>query len=156
VSENLARVAATADQILAAVNKDSGLMVELKTIYAQEAGLHGQVLEEKDLTDAAVEARLRQDLRLRMLATKLLQRYGYLLPRINPDSDMAEEHAIYLRQKAAEMQRAAARQEFAGQLPLTQAGGCDPRADLSCLAGQSGTGQTGAGGTGSGASLDSL
>jgi polysaccharide export outer membrane protein len=138
VSENLARVAATADQILAAVNKDSGLMVELKAIYAQEAGLHGQVLEEKDLTDAAVEARLRQDLRLRMLATKLLQRYGYLLPRINPDSDMAEERTLYMRQKAQDMQRTAARQEFTGQLPLAQAAGCDPRADLSCTAGQAG------------------
>jgi protein involved in polysaccharide export with SLBB domain len=133
----MARVTATADQILAAVNRDSGLMVELKTIYAQEAGLNGQVLEEKDLTDAAVEARLRQDLRLRMLATKLLQRYGYLLPRINPDSDLAEEHTLYLRQKAQEMQRAAARQELGGQFPLTQAAGCDPRTDLSCLAAQS-------------------
>src|SRR5260370_6479712 len=56
VSENLARVTASADQILAALNKDSGLMVELKTLYAREAGLQGQVLEEKDLTDAAVEA----------------------------------------------------------------------------------------------------
>ena len=139
VSENVARVAATADQILAAVNKDSGLMVELKTIYAQEAGLNGQVLEEKDLTDAAVEARLRQDLRLRMLATKLLQRYGYLLPRINPDSDLAEEHTLYLRQKAQEMQRAATRQELGGQFPLAQTAGCDPRTDLSCLAAQSST-----------------
>ncbi len=56
VSENLARVTASADQILAALNKDSGLMVELKTLYAREAGLQGQVLEENDLTDAAVEA----------------------------------------------------------------------------------------------------
>lgn len=149
VSENLARVAATADQIFAAVNRDSGLMVELKAIYAQEAGLHGQVLEEKDLTDAAVEARLRQDLRLRMLATKLLQRYGYLLPRINPDSDMAEERMLYMRQKAADMQRVAARQDFAGQLPLAQAAGCDSRADLSCLAGQ--TGAMGVGSPNSGA-----
>jgi protein involved in polysaccharide export with SLBB domain len=146
VSENLARVAATADQILAAVNKDSGLMVELKAIYAQEAGLHGQMLEEKDLTDAAVESRLRQDLRLRMLATKLLQRYGYLLPRINPNSDMADERMLYLRQKAQDMQRAAARQELAGQLPLAQAAGCDPRGDLSCLAVE-----TSAPGAGSGA-----
>jgi protein involved in polysaccharide export with SLBB domain len=145
VAENLARVAATADQILAAVNKDSGLMMELKTLYAQEAGLHGQILEEKDLTDAAVEARLRQDLRLRMLATKLLQRYGYLLPRVNPDSDMAEERMLVLRQRMADVQRAAARQEFAGQLPFAQAAGCDPRADLTCLAGQMGSGGTGSG-----------
>jgi protein involved in polysaccharide export with SLBB domain len=140
VSENLARVTASADQILAALNKDSGLMVELKTLYAREAGLQGQVLEENDLTDAAVEARLRQDLRLRMLATKLLQRYGYLLPRINPDSDMAEERMLILRQKAQDIQRAAARQELAGQLPLGQTAGCDPRADLACLAGQMGSG----------------
>ena len=138
VSENLARVTATADQILGVLNRDSGLMVELKAIYAQEAGLQGQVLEEKDLTDSAVEARLRQDLRLRMLATKLLQRYGYLLPRINPDSDMADERMLYMRQKAQDMQRAGARQDFAGQLPLAQGAGCDPRADLSCLAGQAG------------------
>jgi polysaccharide export outer membrane protein len=147
VSENLARVAATADQILAALNKDSGLMVEFKTVYAREAGQHGEMLEEKDLTDAAVESRLRQDLRLRMLATKLLQRYGYLLPRINPDSDMAEEHMLYLRQKAADMQRAAARQELAGQYPLAQAAGCDPRTDLSCLAGQAGALGAAGGGT---------
>jgi polysaccharide export outer membrane protein len=138
VSENLAHVAATADQILAAVNRDSGLMVELKTIYAKEAGLHGQVLEEKDLSDAAVEAQLRQDLRLRMLATKLLQRYGYLLPRINPDSDMADERMLVLRQKSQDMQRAAARQELTGQLPFGQAAACDPRVDPSCLAQQAG------------------
>src|SRR5258708_25112883 len=113
-------------------------MVELKTLYAQEAGLQGQVLEEKDLTHAAVEARLRQDLRLRMLATKLLQRYGYLLPHINPDSDLADERMLYIRQETADNQRAAAREEFAGELPLAQAAGCDPRAGLTCLAGRHG------------------
>jgi polysaccharide biosynthesis/export protein len=129
VAENLAHVAATADQIIGVLTRDSGLMVEMKALYAKEAGLQGQLLEESDLTDAAITERLRQDLRLRMLATKLVQRYGYLLPRLNPDSDMAEERVLYLRQKAAEMQRTAA---LGGAgLPT---GGCDPRADLSCLA----------------------
>src|SRR5258708_34658074 len=93
-------------------------MVELKTIYAREAGLHGQVLEEKDLSDAAVEAQLRQDVRLRMLATKLLQRYGYLLPRINPDSDMAGQTMLVLRQKNQDMARAATRRQMSRPLPL--------------------------------------
>src|SRR5256714_11328922 len=129
VAENLARVAATADQIIGVLTRDSGLMVEMKTLYAKEAGLQGQLLEESDLTDSAITERLRQDLRLRMLATKLVQRYGYLLPRLNPDSDMAEERVLYLRQKAAEMQRTAA----LGGAGVPGAG-CDPRADLSCLA----------------------
>jgi protein involved in polysaccharide export with SLBB domain len=128
VAENLAHVAATAEQIIGVLTRDSGLMVEMKTLYAREAGLQGQILEESDLTDAAITERLRQDLRLRMLATKLLQRYGYLLPRVNPDSDMAEERVLYLKQKAMEMQRTAA----LGGLPAT--GACDPRTDLSCLA----------------------
>src|SRR5258708_13481582 len=58
---------------------------------------------------------------------------------------MAEERMLILRQKAQDMQRAAARQELAGQLPFAQAAGCDPRADLSCLAGQMGSGGVAAG-----------
>lgn len=133
ISENLARVAASADQILAILNRDSGLMVELKALYAQEAGLHGQLLEESDLTDAAVSDRLRQDLRLRMLATKLLQKYGYLLPHINPDSDLAAEHALMLRQRAQEMQRAANREALADQGSLMEStSSCDPRTQPNC------------------------
>src|SRR5258708_17873586 len=99
-------------------------MVELKTLYAREAGLQGQVLEENDLTDAAVEARLRQDLRLRMLATQLLQRHGYLLPRINPDSDNGGGLMLILRQKAQGMQHEAARQELPGQRARAPDTGC--------------------------------
>ncbi len=87
ISDNLDRVAASADQILAVVNNQAGLMVELKRLLAQDAGASGQILEESDLTDVAVTARLRSDLRARVLATHLLQRYGYLVPRANPDSD---------------------------------------------------------------------
>ena len=102
VAENLARVAASAEQILGVLNKVSGLMMEFMTLYAQQAGLQGQLLEEADLTDSAISDKLRQDVRLRLLATKLLQRYGYLLPRLNPDSDLAEERMLLLRQKAQE------------------------------------------------------
>jgi hypothetical protein len=38
VSDNLDRVAASADQILEVVNKEAGLMVELKRLLAQDAG----------------------------------------------------------------------------------------------------------------------
>src|SRR5260370_39220575 len=83
ISDNLDRVAASADQILEVLNKESGLMVELKRLLAQAARASGQILEESDLTDVSVAERLRSDLRARVLATRLLQRYGYLVPRVN-------------------------------------------------------------------------
>jgi polysaccharide biosynthesis/export protein len=94
ISDNLDRVAASADQILAVVNNQPGLMVELKRLLAQDAGASGQILEESDLTDVAVTARLRSDLRARVLATHLLQRYGYLVPRANPDSDLEAKQRV--------------------------------------------------------------
>jgi len=94
ISDNLDRVAASADQILAVVNNQAGLMVELKRLLAQDAGASGQILEESDLTDGAVTQRLRSDLRARVLATRLLQRYGYLVPRANPDSDLETKQRL--------------------------------------------------------------
>src|SRR5215469_3317222 len=87
ITDNLDRVAASANQILEVLNKEAGLMVELKRLIAKEAGISGQILEESDLTDLAVADRLRSDLRTRVIATHLLQRYGYLVTRVNPDSD---------------------------------------------------------------------
>ncbi|MBA0086094.1 MAG: hypothetical protein HRJ53_13985, partial [Acidobacteria bacterium Pan2503] len=83
VTENLKRVAATTEQILEILNRDVGLMVELKRWIAQDAGESGQVLEESDLNDNALAQRLNQDLRTRVIATRLLRRYGYLLPQLN-------------------------------------------------------------------------
>ncbi|HKN73511.1 MAG TPA: SLBB domain-containing protein, partial [Terriglobales bacterium] len=100
ISDNLEKAAASADQILEVVNKEAGLMVEFKRLLAQDAGASGQILEESDLTDGAVADRLRSDLRVRVLATRLLQRYGYLVPRLNPDSDVAAEQK---RQERAQM-----------------------------------------------------
>ena len=100
ISNNLEKAAASADQILGVVNKEPGLMVEFKRLLAQDAGASGQILEESDLTDAAVADRLHSDLRARVLATRLLQRYGYLVPRLNPDSEVAAEQK---RQERAQM-----------------------------------------------------
>jgi hypothetical protein len=106
VKDNLNRVAATPEQILEVLNKDSGLMVEFKQLLAQDAGTGGQIVEESDLSGVAVADRLRQDLRIRVLATRLLRHYGYLLPRVNPDSDLAVEHNLVLRERAKEIERA--------------------------------------------------
>src|SRR6266436_2336647 len=134
ISDNLDRVAASADQILAVVNNQAGLMVELKRLLAQDAGASGQILEESDLTDGAVTERLRSDLRARVLATRLLQRFGYLVPRLNPDSDLEAEQKLVRQERAQILARAAERRDSLGE--TTTAGrnaGCDPRTDSECV-----------------------
>ena len=61
VTENLKRVAASAEQILEILNPNTGLMAELKRWIAQDAGESGQVLEESDLNDSALAQRVNQD-----------------------------------------------------------------------------------------------
>jgi polysaccharide biosynthesis/export protein len=133
VKDNLDRVAGTPEQILEALNKDSGLMVEFKQLLAREAGTVGQIVEESDLSDAAIADRLRQDLRTRVLATRLLRRYGYLLPKLNPDSDLAAEHNLVLRERAKEIERASERRDPAADQPrIEQTDACDSPRSAQC------------------------
>src|SRR5258708_2813411 len=111
ISDNLDRAAASADQILEVLNREAGLMVEMKRLLAQDAGASGQILEEADLTDGAVAERLRSDLRARVLATRLLQRYGYLVPRLNPDSDLGAEQRLVRQERAQMLAHAAERRD---------------------------------------------
>jgi polysaccharide biosynthesis/export protein len=127
ISDNLDRVAASAEQILEVINKEAGLMVELKRLLAQDAGVSGQILEESDLTDGAVAERLHSDLRARVLATRLLQRYGYLLPKLNPDSDLEAEQKLLRQERAQMLARAAERHDRLGETTTTgRNAACDP------------------------------
>ncbi|MGB7284271.1 MAG: SLBB domain-containing protein [Candidatus Acidiferrum sp.] len=133
VTDNLDRVAASAPQILELLNKDAGLMVEFKRLLARDAGADGQILDEADLTDEAVSERLNEDLRARVLATRLLQRYGYLLPRVNPDSDLATEHNFILQDRAYAIAHAAERDTQSRALPpAMQTANCNPQASPDC------------------------
>jgi protein involved in polysaccharide export with SLBB domain len=115
VKDNLDRAAATPEQVLEALNKDPGLLLEFKQVLARDAGLSGQILEEADLSESAIADRLHIDLHSRILATALLRRYGYLMPRINPDSDLAAEHTLILRERAKEIERASASRKTAAE-----------------------------------------
>ena len=126
VADNLDRVAASAEQILDVVNREPGLMVELKRLLAQDAGASGQLLEESDLSEAATSERLHEDLHLRVLATRLLQRYGYLLPKLNPDSDVAEERKLVLQERAQQFVRASEHSSEQWEWPPEKTGAdCD-------------------------------
>jgi polysaccharide export outer membrane protein len=141
VADNLDRVAATAEQILEVVNRDAGLMVELKRAMAQDAGESGQILEESDLSENAVTERLHEDLRTRVLATRLLQRYGYLLPKVNPDSELAAEHNLRMRARAQQLEWASESHDSERAAPQTLvAVGTQPLAERPATQGRSARG----------------
>jgi hypothetical protein len=93
-------VAASAAQIVEELlRKDPGLLVELKRWVAKEATDRGQILDDSELTEQAIFERLARDLEFRSVATRLLQRYGYLMPKLNPDSEAAKEHEVLVNEQ---------------------------------------------------------
>jgi polysaccharide export outer membrane protein len=123
VLNNLDRVAATAEQILEVLNKDTGLMVEFKRALAEDAGSSGQILEESDLSDAAISQGLHEELRTRVLATRLLRRFGYLVPKLNPESELAAEHNLAMRERERGIERAADRNSSTPQTVINVGAG---------------------------------
>lgn len=99
-TENYGHLAAATADIREVLLKDSGLLVELKRIAIKEATDNAQIVEDASLTDDAIFNRLERDVRFRSLATRLVQRYGYLLPKFNPDSELAKERDLILKERA--------------------------------------------------------
>jgi protein involved in polysaccharide export with SLBB domain len=134
--QNMSFVAASTRDIRAVLVKDAGLMVELKRWVAKEATDHGQVIGESDLTDDAIYDRLESDIQFRSTATRLLQRYGYLVPKVNPDSAMGKEQELLVQERVKwiaqdqEQELAAARQRASRNLEQTSS--CDPQLDRNC------------------------
>jgi polysaccharide biosynthesis/export protein len=98
--DNMSRVAASAPEIKTILVKDTGLMVELKRWVAKDATSHGQIINDSDLTDDAIFDRLQTDVQFRSVATQLVQRYGYLVPQVNPDSAAGKEQELLVKERA--------------------------------------------------------
>jgi protein involved in polysaccharide export with SLBB domain len=98
--ENLSHVAATADQIKTVLGSNAGLMVEIKGWIAKEATDNGQLVEDSSLTEDAIFDRLDHDVAFRAVATRLLQRYGYLIPTANPESNLGKQEDLVLKERA--------------------------------------------------------
>lgn len=136
--DNLNRVAASATQIRAVLAKDEGLLVELKRWVAKEATDNGQVVDDQNLTDQALFDRLEQDVVFRSVATRLLQRYGYLLPTSNPDSDLAKEQELVLKERARRLVQIESQEDSeslrsqGNNRDLEQTAACDPARDEDC------------------------
>src|ERR1700720_1795677 len=97
--QNFSRVAASPAQVKSVLLKDSGLMVELKRWVAKDATDHGQIISDSDLTDDAMFEKLESDVQFRAVATLLVQRYGYLLPKVNPDSEAGKERELLIQER---------------------------------------------------------
>jgi hypothetical protein len=138
--ENLSRVAASAGEIKAVLFKDAGLMVALKYWVAKDATEHGQIISESDLTNDAIFERLEEDAQFRSVATALVQRYGYLLPKLNPESDVAREHELLVQERtkwlAQNQEEELANARRRRERDLQNAKSCDPEARTSDCAAQ--------------------
>jgi protein involved in polysaccharide export with SLBB domain len=132
--ENLSRVAASAAELKLVLLKDPGLMVELRRWIAKDATDHGQVISDSDLTNDAILERLAADSQFRSVATLLVQRYGYLLPRVNPDSELGKERELLIveRTKWLAQEQELARAHVRDSQSLQNALSCDPRATQDC------------------------
>jgi hypothetical protein len=97
--ENLSRVAASAEDIKTVLVKNTGLMVELKRWVAKDATTHGQIISDVDLSDDTIFDRLQSDVQFRSIATQLVQRYGYLVPQVNPDSAAGKQQELLAKER---------------------------------------------------------
>jgi len=137
--ENYSHVAAASVQIREVLLIDAGLLVELKRWIAKEATDEGRIVEDQNLTDQAVFDRLDRDQVFRSVATRLLQRYGYLMPKPNPDSDLAKQQDLILKERVKRFVALEAEQDnqllhpekkTADEVQRTSA--CDPKQDENC------------------------
>ncbi|MGB7434310.1 MAG: SLBB domain-containing protein [Candidatus Acidiferrum sp.] len=140
--ENLSRVAASAAQLREVLVKDPGLMVELKRWTAKEATDNGQIVSDENLTDDAIYDRLTNDVPFRSVATRLVQRYGYLMPGFNPESDKGKEQDLLIKER---VRRLAQIEEDADSLKSknsetngTSSVPCESYDDRECVQGASG------------------
>lgn len=132
------RVAASPEQIRVVLVKNPGLFVELERIAEREAIAKGQLVEDSDLTQEAIFERLDDDVPFRATATRLLQRYGYLLPTVNPESELGVEEQLVIRERArrivqTEAQEDAMNSAGTAQIPsLASTDNCDPNTNPDC------------------------
>jgi polysaccharide biosynthesis/export protein len=139
--ENELHVAASAAQIKVILSMDPGLMVELKRWLAQEATNNGQVVIDSDMTDNAIFDRLVKDVVFRSVATRLVQKYGYLRPTVNPESELAKTQDLLLKERVRRIEQEEAQEDAkAAQVQQTQTettrprrpSYCDPEYDDDC------------------------
>jgi polysaccharide biosynthesis/export protein len=145
--ENMSLVAASPAEIKTVLVRDTGLMVELKRWMAKDATDHGQIIDESDLTNDAIFNRLETDVKFRAVATQLVQRYGYLVPNINPDSLAGKQQELLIQERtkwiAQQEEETRTRERTRTEQELELARSCERGVERDCAAMQQRQGQTG-------------
>jgi len=118
--ENQSFVAASEMDIENILRANAGLMIELKHWVARQATEQGQLISESDLSDLTIRERLHDDAKFRAAATELLQRYGYLTPKVDPNSQVAREDELIFEERSKLVEQG---QSFAA---------CDVRTNQRC------------------------
>ncbi|MGB7846314.1 MAG: SLBB domain-containing protein [Candidatus Acidiferrum sp.] len=139
--QNFDRVAASPLQIRAVLLGDPGIFVELKRWIAKEATDNGQVVEDSMLADDAIFDRLERDVAFRSVATRLVQRYGYLLPSVNPNSEFAKQQDLVLKERARRLVQVEAQEDSESLRPrgnenqgqYIERTTCDPLRQSNCV-----------------------
>jgi protein involved in polysaccharide export with SLBB domain len=150
--ENANRVAASPAQIREALIKDPGLLVALKRLMAKEATANGQLVDDADLTDDAIFDRLGSDVIFRSVATRLVQKYGYLLPAVNPDSEIGKQQELILKERARRLVQIEAQEDAESMKPpspssdeaqtaATSGAACNPNTNTNCKQEETGRGR---------------
>jgi polysaccharide export outer membrane protein len=138
---NLLRVAASPSQIQDVLLNEPGILVELKRWVAREASDNGQIVSDEDLTDNAVFNRLKTDVAFRSVATRLVQRYGYLRPSVNPASEIGKEQDLLIKERVRRLVQIEAQEDLESVKPSptqtseAKAAPCDLNEDRECVQG---------------------
>ena len=141
IEREKSRVAAPAEQIRVILVKDPGLLVELERLVEREAISNGQLVEDSDLTEEAIFERLADDIAFRAAATRLVQHYGYLLPTVNPNSEIGKEQDLVLKERVRRLVQMEAAEDAESLKPpktednspvLAADGNCDSASNANC------------------------
>jgi polysaccharide export outer membrane protein len=139
--QNSGLVAASAAQVKTVLAEDPGIMVAVKDWVANQATSEGQLIDESDLTDDAIFQRLETDVAFRSSITKLVQQYGYLLPKVNPDSVLGKQQELLIEERVKwiaqqeEEERSQQRQQLSQR--QVAAAACTQQDQSSCAGQQS-------------------
>jgi protein involved in polysaccharide export with SLBB domain len=83
-------VSLSAEKLIALMQKETGLLLEVKKLLVRKAFEQGRILESKDLTDEALFRLLREDENIRVLATQEVSNRLYIRALPNQDERQRE------------------------------------------------------------------
>ncbi len=86
-------VSLSAEKLIALLQKETGLLLEVKKLLVRKAFEQGRILESRDLTDEALFRLLREDENVRVLATQEVSERRYIRALPNPEERQRQSAA---------------------------------------------------------------